>query len=257
MNAPGGPSTAEHLEQLRADARRIAEVVATGPLDAPVAACPGWTIGDLVGHLGGVHRWALNAVREGRRPEARPSTAGPEGADLGEWLVDGADAIADAIAAVPADTPSWNPWGTDPTVGFWARRQALETMIHRWDAEAAVGGTTPLPASMASDAIDELFEVILPRTLRRDDAVPPTGSLHVHCTDVPGEWLVWIGEGDGDSDGHGELMMRREHAKGDAAMRGPAETLVLHLWGRTHELTEPADVVGDAAVAATWARLTG
>lgn len=248
MNAPVRPSTHDYLEQLRADARRIATTVEVGPPDAPIAACPDWTISDLVGHLGGVHRWALHAVRAGERPEHRPGTAGPDGASLGSWLVDGADELAAAIEALPDDTPSWNPWGSDPVVAFWARRQALETMIHRWDAEAATGATTPLPPAMASDAIDELFDVILPRNLARDDAVPPTGSLHVHCTDVAGEWLVWIDE-------HG-LALRREHAKGDAAIRGPAEALALHLWGRTATLDDPAAVVGDTTVATSWTRLT-
>lgn len=252
MNAPGEhsrPALAAYLAQLRADARRIAEVVAEAPLDAPVAACPGWSLGDLVAHLGGVHRWALHAVREGSRPDGGPAGYGPDGTALDTWIVAGADELAAEIGAVPPDTPSWNPWRIDQTVGFWARRQAHETMIHRWDTESAAGATTPLPADMASDAIDELFEVLLPRLLRADGVTAPTGSLHVHCTDVAGEWLVWL-----DDDG---LVMRREHAKGDAAMRGPADALALHLWGRTAELTEPADVVGDAAVAASWARLTG
>ena len=42
-------------------------------------------------------------------------------------------------------------------------------------------------------------------------------------------------------------MVTREHAKGSAAVRGPAATLLAVLWGR-RPLTD-ADVVGDAAVA--------
>ena len=261
MNAPDRPTSTEYLAQIRADARRIAEVLAAGPVDAPVEACPDWTVGDLVGHLGGVHRWATHAVLHGERPPAihgeRPPAASGQssgdsdestGSALGTWLVEGADALADTLAPLADDAPAWNPFGTPQVSAFWSRRQAHETMVHRWDVEAAMGDTTPLPPELASDGIDELFEVIVPRNAGRGSIVLPDESLHVHCTDVPGEWLLWNEDA--------QLVMRREHAKGAAAVRGPAASLVLLLWGRTNLLDEAIDVVGDVDVAAQWSRLT-
>jgi uncharacterized protein (TIGR03083 family) len=248
MNAPGRPTSAEYLAQLRADARRIAEVLPMGPADASVAACPDWTITDLVKHLGGVHRWASRAVVDGEAAARSGSTSDVPDEALGAWLVDGADALTEALAAVPDDEPAWNPFGAPQTAALWARRQAHETMMHRWDAEEAVGLVTPLPPLLASDGIDELFEVLVPRNIARGSVAMPTDSLHIHCTDVEGEWLMWIEDG--------RLVMRREHAKGAAALRGPAESLLLLLWGRTHLLDEAIDVVGDADVAIQWTRLT-
>jgi uncharacterized protein (TIGR03083 family) len=266
MNAPGRPPSAVHLDQLRSDARRIADVLDTAPLDARVAACPEWTVSDLVGHLGRVHRWALDAVSEGQRPSRSPNdVVRPADASLGAWLIEGADALADALGVVRDDAPSWNPFGSEQVAAFWPRRQSHETMVHRWDIEHAAGATTPMPPELASDAIDELFEVIVPRGVARGSITLPAESLHVHCTDVAGEWLLW-------SDEEGRLGMRREHAKGDAAMRGPAESLLLALWGRTpvpggdgdgHDADrgdsadKVVDVVGDVEVAARWSRLTG
>ena len=71
---------------------------------------------------------------------------------------------------------------------------------------------------------------------------PPASSLHVHCTDVDGEWLVW-----GDK---GEYRMLPVHDKGDAAIRGPAANIWLLLMGRLDR--SKLDVVGDASAAAAW-----
>ena len=61
------------------------------------------------------------------------------------------------------------------------------------------------------------------------------GSIHVHCTDTEGEWLV---RRDGD-----DLVVTREHAKGDVAARGSASDLLLFLWGRRP--VSALDVFGD------------
>ena len=64
-------------------------------------------------------------------------------------------------------------------------------------------------------------------------------TIHVHCTDADGEWLIVLADG--------EMRVTREHAKGDAAMRGPAHDLLLVLWRR--QPLDTVDVIGDRAVA--------
>ena len=66
--------------------------------------------------------------------------------------------------------------------------------------------------------------------------------MHLHCTDVAGEWT--IRETD---DG---AVVTREHAKGDAAIRGAANDILLVLWRRRSPST--VDVIGDAEVAARF-----
>ena len=65
--------------------------------------------------------------------------------------------------------------------------------------------------------------MFLPRLADNFDAVGD-GTLHLHCTDVEGEWLVARRDG--------EVTVTREHAKGDVAARGSASDLFLFLWGR-------------------------
>ena len=57
-----------------------------------------------------------------------------------------------------------------------------------------------------------------------------------------GEWLVTRLDESG-------IDFTREHAKGDAAVRGSANNLLLWLWRRA---AGPVDIVGDTAVAARF-----
>jgi uncharacterized protein (TIGR03083 family) len=239
----------DYVAHLRADTERFLAALERGPRDAPVAACPGWDLKALAVHLGGVHRWAAVAAAQGRAPERGEVQRAPEEpAALAGWMREGADGLATTLAGLDPDAPTWHPFPAPQLAGLWPRRQAQETVVHRWDAEQAVGDVTPIDPVLASDGVDEYFEVMLPRRLERDGPPLPSGSLHVHCTDTPGEWTVRIVDG--------ALAVERAHAKGDAALRGPAEALLLRLWGRP-QLADAVEVIGDAAVADQWLALGG
>jgi uncharacterized protein (TIGR03083 family) len=236
-----------YLDHIRADVERFAVAVERGPLDAPVAACPGWDLARLAAHMGGVHRWARQAVLDAAPPAATPRPD-PD-TDWAPWLREGGEALIEALAAVDLDAPTWHPFPVAKVARVWPRRQAQETVVHRWDAEAAVGSPSPIDAELASDGIDEYFELVVPRLGVREHFEIPPGSFHVHCTDVAGEWFV-------ERDGEG-LSVRREHAKGDAALRGPAEAILLRLWNRDSARAAELDEVGDPAVAAVWLAIPG
>lgn len=235
-----------YADSVAADAELFAAAVRTGPLDAPVSGCPGWDLRTLTDHMGYIHRWARHAAAHGERPtdtagfHADPDATADE---LAAWLLDGAGALTDALRRLDPAAPTWHPFLVERVAGVWPRRQAHETSVHRWDAEHAVGPTTPIDPDLASDGIDEFFEVTHPRALTRERAAPPAGSLHVHCTDAHGEWLVLY-----DDAGY---HLHREHAKADAALRGPAEQILLALYHRDHDV-DALSPVGDPAVLAGW-----
>lgn len=235
------------IDHLAAAADLLTSVVGGGPLDVDVPSCPGWDLRRLATHVGVVHRWATSAVITGEAPSARPLEP-DAGTDMAAWLSEGADALVACLRDADPNRPTWHPFPAPQVVATWARRQAHETIVHAWDAEHARGGpTTPIDPAMASDGIDEYFSVMLPRKVTRDGASLPGYSLHVHCTDVEGEWLV-AAEGV-------NVSIERVHAKGDAALRGPAETLLLALWGRSPD-AQP-DVVGDVNAARAWLAIGG
>jgi predicted lipid carrier protein YhbT len=120
---------------------------------------------------------------------------------------------------------------------------AHEAAMHAVDAQLAAGETAAMDPELAADGLDEMLTVLLHRIVTRDAGAPfgSIGTLHVHCTDVDGEWLVEPGE-----DG---FTVRREHAKGDAALRGPALDLLLRLYNRG----DAGEVIGDPGVLERWA----
>ncbi|NND73865.1 MAG: maleylpyruvate isomerase family mycothiol-dependent enzyme [Ilumatobacter sp.] len=236
-----------HVHAIRSDTDLVSAVVRTASPDAPIPACPGWDVRRLVTHLGAVHRWATSALVHGRPPDSDAAAGPPADDELAVWIVDGAAALIDAVQAADPEADTWHPFPLEQRAWVWGRRQAIETAVHRWDAQHAVGDPSPIDAQLAGEGIHEYVEMGLPRVLQREQVGAPSTSLHVHCTDVDGEWLLW---GDG-----GDYRMLPIHDKGDAALRGPAADLLLVLMGRLDRSV--LDIVGDPAAAAAWLDLPG
>src|SRR5262249_34298234 len=147
--------------------------------------------------------------------------------------------LADALERADPDDACWS-WTDDRTVRFWARRQAHELAIHRWDAQRAAGNPEPIEHEQAVDSIQELFDI---RDFRPDGVPPGHGeTLHLHCTDGEGEWLARF-EPD-------RAIVTHEHAKADAAARGTASDLLLLMWGRIP--VEQVEVFGDPSLFSSW-----
>ncbi len=126
------------IEVVAEQGSRIAAVAHAGPLQARVPHMRRWTLSDVVAHLGGVHRWAAEIVSTRTWTGAGPRRGRAAGDDLIAWFEDGLAALVCALTAadVSAPCPNFSP-GSDKTARFWLRRQAHETTVHRWDAEAA------------------------------------------------------------------------------------------------------------------------
>ncbi len=253
MNLVAGPEPTPHwyIEHLLADAGRLAAVLASEPLDTPVPACPDWDVSRLAEHIGQIHRWANFCAGHGRRPSDDEAQAleSYDATIAADWFRDGAATLADTLRSLEPGAPTWHPFPAEQVTDFWPRRMAHETAVHRWDAEQAVGRSATIDATLASDGIDEYFEIVAPRLIAGGRAELPAGSLHVHCTDVPGEWLLWS-----DDDGY---RMIRAHQKGDAAVRGPAASILLKLWGRQAAHATELSPIGDESVLDAWLAIGG
>ena len=175
------------LEHVRCEVAAFARCLDHDPT-APVRACPGWDVAELATHLGRVHRWATAALSSGDPPDL---PARPSGEDLRTWFDEGAvDLLAELGARDPAQ-PCWT-LAAPHTVGFWVRRQAHESAMHRWDAETALGRPASIDAGLAGDGVDEVVEMMYPRqvALGRADAVDAALVLRAGSH----EWVVG-GEG--------------------------------------------------------------
>ncbi|WP_448612456.1 maleylpyruvate isomerase family mycothiol-dependent enzyme [Geodermatophilus sp. URMC 60] len=154
------------LSVLAQETAQVERLVRDADLTAPVASCPGWTVYDLVIHLGAVHRWAAAATRtprDGRVPDPEE----PQGLDdtvLARWYASSAAELVEALSIDP-DRSCWT-LAEPRSVGFWRRRQLHETAVHRWDLEQALGRPALIDAEVALDGIDEVLTVMLPRQVR-------------------------------------------------------------------------------------------
>lgn len=227
------------LGSLRRDSAALLEAVRAAGPDAKVPSCPGWTAADLAWHIGEVHEfWGTIVADRLDGPDAYVQSSRPETFDDTVTFAEStAAALLDALEATDPATPVWT-WASDKTAGFVLRRMAHETAVHRLDAERTAGRTHVIDGELASDGIDEFLSEFL--VWVAEGVADLDGSVHLHCTDVPGEWLV-------RDDGHGGYDVTREHAKGDAAIRGAASDLLLVLWRRLP--LDAAEVIGDRATA--------
>jgi uncharacterized protein (TIGR03083 family) len=148
------------LECLQADFWRIREVV-PGHLEAQVPTCPDWTVADLVRHVGQVYLHKVEMMRHGAHPEGWPPASFREEEPVGLLTRGYGELRAEFDARKPEDaSKTW--YEPDQTVGFWVRRMAQETVMHRIDAELGAGASiAPVPDDLAVDGVDELLKVFV------------------------------------------------------------------------------------------------
>ncbi|MBL3668595.1 maleylpyruvate isomerase family mycothiol-dependent enzyme [Streptomyces sp. M2CJ-2] len=197
-------------------------------LSAPVPHCGEWTLRDLAEHMGRGNRWAAAAITD-KRGDYEAPPAPRAGAEVRGWF----DASVDELLAVLDTDPAIEAWTFSPphTVGFWQRRRAQETLIHRWDAQNALGRALPFDPEFAADGVAEVFDTMAPRQIARGRAEPPRHALRLRATDTGRSW----------THGPGEPV---------AEISGKAERLLLMLWGRVSAADASLSWSGDRAAGA-------
>ncbi len=148
-----------YSESIVESSARIATLGEQGDLATRIPSCPDWTVGDLVFHLGGVHRFWAAAVRE-RNPEERPNVSDVDVDDsvLVSWAREQTVALVDALAA-SGGAPCWTWWGEPRTADAVARHQVQEAVVHCWDICKAMVQDFEIPVDEALDGIAEFLEV--------------------------------------------------------------------------------------------------
>ena len=171
--------------------------------------------------------------------------------DWAPWLREGGEALIDALAAVDLDAPTWHPFPVAQvarrvaaapgprdrrsTGGTPRRRSARRRRSTR--SSRATGSTSTSRSSLPRLSV---------REQRRTPARQLPRALHRRRRRVARRATTATG-----------CSVAREHAKGDAALRGPAEAILLRLWNRDSPRAAELDQVGDPAVAAAWLAIPG
>ena len=242
-----------HLEIVRHEAALLA-ALPPDALDSPIPSVDEWTVEGVVRHVGKVHQWVtaiLSLDPDQTMADIGPLPGMPKGEACLEAYAAAADGLIQMFTALDPDQPCTSFAGP-ATVGWWLRRQAQEVSVHRIDAQDGVhaaGGAAPDPLAVdgAADGIDEWTRFFLAvRYVQRFGTLPEDlhgATIHIHGTDDPAptdgaEWLLTITD-----DG---VDVAATHAKGDVALRGSAQDLLLALWRRRP--LDSLDVIGDATV---------
>lgn len=214
------------LDAIGYEARLLGEASRAVPAETGVPTCPGWTVCEVVRHVGSVHRAAVRWLEDGRRPE-RWQRDPARGQTVWGYLSEGAVVLSDRLASLDPHSPVATWWSGDPTAGFWSRRMAHETTVHRVDVERAAGRRpAEVPDDVALDGVDEALRLwlghrlsVLGVTGTRCGAVEVrTAGVRWMARMTPNETVVSRSAGDG--------------VVADAVVSGLPDDVYLWLWGR-------------------------
>ncbi|AKN15403.1 hypothetical protein MHAE_13233 [Mycobacterium haemophilum DSM 44634] len=241
---------AAFLEQNRA----FSNLIRDADESSPVPTCPGWSLRQLVRHVGRGDRWAAQIVRERLDHFLDPhSVEGgkppPDPADAVSWLHGGAQRLVEAVEQSGAQTPVWTFLGPRPA-NWWIRRRLHEVAVHRADAALTVGGGFTLPPVVAADGITEWLERIAIQAGSDGAALPLEAGnvLHLHATDPDlgesGEWTIGVSEAG--------ITWSHQHGKGTVALRGGATELLLAMVRRVSVAATSIEIYGDDVVWQNW-----
>ena len=188
-------TAADYQAALIEQNRFFTETVFSSEPETPIPTCPGWTMRQLIRHVGRAHRWAARIVSTSADVTLDPRTVTdgrpPDDADGARaWLLACPqvlfDAVADAggtevtVATFDGPRPAW----------WWIRRLLHESTVHRADAVLAIDEQYELAPEMAADGIDEWLERLSQRPW---PGCPPIGdgkAVTLKAIDVDLSWSI-------------------------------------------------------------------
>jgi uncharacterized protein (TIGR03083 family) len=229
--------------------------IAGADLTTPVPTCSGWNVGQLVRHVDGGHRWAEELVRT-RADAPTPDTSlrdlseftDEDPALLGPILNEGAELLAGTLRDADPDAAMWTPT-PHGCAGFYARRFAHETAIHRADAELALGVDFALEPDVAADGIEEWLELgSLPFHFEihpwMRELLGPGRTIGLRATDVTVDWVV---------DLTGEAIGWRRGVEDTAvSVHGAVLDLLLVIYKRRLPVEPYVQITGDHDLLDFW-----
>ena len=208
---------AEHITAVGQEAKLLAEAAERAGLDVDVPSCPGWDMRELLRHLGMIHLWAAGHVAKlqdeswgddlAKLTEFWPELGvfWPDDDRLVAWYLETNANLVHTLETAPHDVEAWTFLPAPSPLAMWARRQAHETAVHRFDGEHAAGIGSTFDPVFASDGVDEIVAGFAPR--KSEFPIDRARTMGVHATDTDDRWHVTLSpdgiatvRGDGPSD---------------------------------------------------------
>jgi uncharacterized protein (TIGR03083 family) len=234
-------SREQYLIHLAADYQLLAAAIPGSPVEVP--SCPGWTTDDLAKHMAHVYLGQAFVVETGSQAQNKEHLAPyPRTQNYLEFMSWGFEAITKALDIDRSERPTWSWHHSDQSVDFWFRRMAHETVIHRIDAQQAVGSVTPIDEALALDGVDEVLD-FLPLMGSWPEVPNVDFGIVSIVASTKGGVKVW------------DLRFTSEAASVSAAsesnvaarlvISGDAEAMDLYLWGRIDSSDPRISITGE------------
>lgn len=241
--------------------RRLAESAAAAGPGAAVPTTPGWTLADLVEHVGQTQHWVAEIIERRITDPARlPTEMAALPTDPREWpawLSESARRVASACSDDALDAPVFNAAGDERTgTRFWMSSVLNETVVHGFDAANAAGRPTEIDTDLAAALISNHLAMLTSPTWR---ALRPESAQAIRGT---GQTLRWLATDTGDDAGAWLVERRPDGATwqpgsgpADVTVTGPAGSLLFVLTRRlplTGGGATDISVDGDIDLARHW-----
>jgi len=247
---------ATHINAIRDEGKLFAEAAEHGDLDTGVPACPGWDTRELVRHLGMIHLWAAGHVAfPHEEPDSESEeeqlasyaanwpelgTFWPDDEDLVDWYRRTNANLVDVLETTSPAVDAWTFLAASSPLAMWARRQAHEIAIHRFDAQQAAGLATVFDPAFAADGVDEILDAFATR--KREFPTDEPRAMLVHASDTGDRWRVTMAP-------EGITTVRRD-GPADTTITGRAADLYLAMWNRGDD--SALEVSGDRELLDLW-----
>lgn len=247
---------AAHITAIGDDGKLFAEAAEYGELDTAVPACPGWDTRELVRHLGMIHLWAAGHVAfpneepdyESEEEELAAiaenwpelGTFWPNDGDLVDWYRRTNANLIETLESASPTVGAWTFLEAPSPRAMWARRQAHEIAIHRFDAQEAAGLPSEFDPAFAADGVDEI--VVAFATRKPEFPTDQPRTMLVHASDTGDRWMITMAP-----DG---ITTAREGGSADTTLSGRAADLYLAMWNRGDDTA--IEVSGDRDLLDLW-----
>jgi uncharacterized protein (TIGR03083 family) len=240
-------------EALVAEAELFGMAIEGADPEMRVPTCPEWTLRDLTCHVGLAYHKSAAIIASrptGYVPFDAVTVDDPPAFDaLGDWLVDGAEQLVEAVADVGPETLT-STWTPDRRAGFWTRRLTHETVVHRADAAFATGAPFEVDGDLAADGISEGLDLVavfsrLEHPAMDRTALRGTGETLSFRTTAPE--LAWVARRTPSG-----VEVSHEQADADVVVAGRAADLLLALTRRIAADDSLLTISGNAELFRHW-----
>jgi uncharacterized protein (TIGR03083 family) len=178
----------DYATALTGQNQMLGELLRDADWSVPVPTCPGWTLLQLLRHVGRGDRWAAQIiadradtsldprlVRDGKPPADMPGAI--------RWLSQSPQVLLAAVEVIGPGSEVSTFVGPRPAA-WWTRRRLHEATVHRADAAIALGAPYELSAELAADGISEWLERLADeQALGKPPSLPAGTSLTLRATD--------------------------------------------------------------------------